>query len=1015
MENKTIKTKNKLAAHFRNINIFFIIIILIAVSAVCVALIDDLTDRASRDYVRFHTTEAVGALGMLLNHEINLVSHSATADEITAWFADEDDIEKRQSAYLRMMHFAQMFQIGGVYFVIDTSLNEFSIDYSTPFDEFLPMNVLDPDRLYDQWYFDSLNSEFDFTLNLDVDKVTNTARMWINYKVVRNGVPVGITCSALQFDDVFDEMFGIYDEGSIRGIIVDHSGFVQIDSDVPDPTLLTNEMDEFEDTVKPHIFDVVELDDDTFRRAVNRHLEQFVPHQGSRIEPDVIVLSSGVYMSIVPIQNTNWLKITFYDSGNLLGRVSVLPPIIAVISAFLIYLFASSILINRLVFKPLNKLTYSMSAAGQDSDGIFGLQRDDEIGELARETKISWDRLGEQTKELRDTAAQLEIAITEANSANAAKSAFLANMSHEIRTPMNALLGLTEILIQHDELPAEIEEGLEKMYSSCDLLLGIINDILDFSKIEAGKLDIVPAQYNVASMINDSAQLNLMRINGKPIDFDLQIDESIPAQLIGDELRLKQILNNLLSNAFKYTEEGNVTLSITSEVIRGKQGIILTMSVRDTGHGMTREQLAKMFDEYSRFEEGKKHATEGTGLGLAITQSLIHLMNGEIHVESKPGFGSLFVVRIPQKTVNTDVLGKDVTENLLRFRESLMTSRRRSQIQRDPMPYGSVLIVDDVETNLYVAAGLMKLYRLQIETVMSGFEAIDLIKSGRTYDIIFMDHMMPEMDGIETTKRLRELGYNSPVIALTANAVAGQADMFLQNGFDEFISKPIDIRQLDTVLNTLIRDKQTPETLSQARALLGTPINGSDEEKQTEGKQKQMLMESFARDARRAIPIVQAMLQNKDNANEDELKSFTTAVHGMKSSLANIEQPGLSEIAYTLEQAGRSFNLGIIDKIIPKFLTDLATLLDKIDAAQSKTADEMQTPPSDEKELREKFSAISEMCSMYNRKGALDILSEIKHTDEEMKKALEAIEEFIYNGDFEAAGTVASSFTAKGN
>jgi len=546
------------------------------------------------------------------------------------------------------------------------------------------------------------------------------------------------------------------------------------------------------------------------------------------------------------------------------------------------------------------------------------------------------------------------------------------------------------------------------MYSSCDLLLGIINDILDFSKIEAGKLDILPVQYNVASLINDSAQLNILRVNGKPIDFDLQIDESIPAQLIGDELRIKQILNNLLSNAFKYTEQGTVTLSLTSEVIRAaneslrdSRGIILTMSVRDTGLGMTEEQLSKMFDEYSRFTGAGKRTVEGTGLGLAITQSLVQLMDGEIHVESKPGFGSLFVVRIPQKTVNSEILGKELTENLQRFRENYMTGRRRSRIKRDPMPYGKVLIVDDVETNLYVAIGLMRLYKLQIDTAMSGFEAIDMIAGGNAYDVVFMDHMMPDMDGIETTKKLRESGYTAPIVALTANAVAGQAEMFLNNGFDEFISKPIDIRQLNTVLNTLVRDKQSPEVIEEARRNF-TGSNSNEEQKQSDRKQKQMLSESFIRDARRAIPVIEGILQNINAVDENELKNFTTAVHGMKSSLANIGENELSEAAYSLEQAGRARDISILEETIQKFLSGLLGLLDKLDKID-------ETPPGnndsalDMSVLYDKLSAVAEFCAEYNRKGALDILSELKHYSGEIRLTLDSIEEFIHAGDFDAA------------
>ncbi|MCL2443896.1 MAG: transporter substrate-binding domain-containing protein, partial [Treponema sp.] len=454
-----------------------------------------------------------------------------------------------------------------------------------------------------------------------------------------------------------------------------------------------------------------------------------------------------------------------------------------------------------------------------------------------------------------------------AEMASQTKSTFLANMSHEIRTPMNAILGVTEILIQNESLSAEIEEGLDKIYNSCDLLLGIINDILDFSKIEAGKLDIIPKEYKVASMINDSVHLNMMRINSKPIEFELFIEEKIPAKLIGDELRIKQVLNNLLSNAFKYTDSGKVTLSVTSERIpmlsylpdhsmagqvkwsdTDREGITLVLTVKDTGFGMSDEQLSRMFDEYSRFNQVKGFTIEGTGLGLAITKRLINLMNGGMQVESIPEKGSTFIVRLPQGIVDSEVLGKDVVFNLKQFHTNYMTHKKRKQITRDPMPYGNVLIVDDVETNIYVAVGLMQLYKLGIDTAMSGQEAVNKIKDGKTYDVVFMDHMMPEMDGIETTKVLRDMGYTAPIVALTANAVSGQVDIFLQNGFDNFISKPIDIRQLDSVLNILIRDKQPLEVIEAARRQKYETNGNNDKQPQADS----ILLDSFIRDANKA-------------------------------------------------------------------------------------------------------------------------------------------------------------------
>jgi len=519
------------------------------------------------------------------------------------------------------------------------------------------------------------------------------------------------------------------------------------------------------------------------------------------------------------------------------------------------------------------------------------------------------------------------IARDAAEIASQTKSSFLANMSHEIRTPMNAILGVTEILMQHETMPKDMEEGLGKIYNSCDLLLGIINDILDFSKIEAGKLDIMPNQYKVASMINDSVHLNMMRIESKPIEFELIINENIPAKLIGDELRIKQILNNLLSNAFKYTDKGKITLSVNFEN-KNAEEVTLVLSIRDTGYGMTEKQLSEMFNEYSRFHYENNVTVEGTGLGLAITQRLVKLMDGKMKVESEVGKGTEFNVYLPQKIVDDEMLGKDVADNLRQFRMSYMKHKKRRQIARDPMPYGKVLVVDDVETNIYVAVGLMKLYRLKIDTAMSGRQAIEKIKNGEKYDVIFMDHMMPEMDGIEAVKIIRDLNYSQPIVALTANAVAGQSDMFLQNGFDDFISKPIDIRQLNSVLNKLVRDKQPPDVIEAARKIK------SESSKKEAGRPKidSMLIDPFIRDANKTINILNDLYKLENFGSDESLRKYTIVVHGIKSSLKSIMENELSDTAYKLEIAGKERNIELIKSSAQGFTDSLLALIKKLES-----------------------------------------------------------------------------------
>jgi len=416
---------------------------------------------------------------------------------------------------------------------------------------------------------------------------------------------------------------------------------------------------------------------------------------------------------------------------------------------------------------------------------------------------------------------ELNDAKEQAIEANRTKSSFLARMSHEIRSPMNVILGITEMFLEKEGLLKDTKEAFGKIYDSGYLLLSIINDLLDMSKIEAGKLELMPVNYDVVSMINDTIQLNVMRFDHKPIQFELQADENLPVMLFGDELRIKQILNNILTNAFKYTDAGKVILSVNAEYEAQTPRVTLIFRVSDTGRGMTFEQVDKMFDDYTRFSLEASSTTEGTGLGMGITKRLVDLMNGWITVDSELGKGSTFTVRLPQGIVEgADVLGRELAESISWFRYDRTEQKKKApQIIREYMPYGKVLVVDDMEPNLYVARGLLSPYGLSIETVISGFEAVEKIRNGSKFDIILMDHFMPEMDGIETVKKIRALGYTQPIVALTANALSGQAEIFAKNGFDGFISKPVDIRQLNETLNRLIRDKYPIEIVEAARQL----------------------------------------------------------------------------------------------------------------------------------------------------------------------------------------------------
>jgi len=594
------------------------------------------------------------------------------------------------------------------------------------------------------------------------------------------------------------------------------------------------------------------------------------------------------------------------------------------------------------------------------------------------------------------------------------KSIFLATMSHEIRTPLNAILGMTEIQMQDTSHPPSTSEAFMKIKNSGNLLLNIINDILDLSKIEASKLELIPVKYDVSSLINDIIQLNYIRYESKPVEFKVEVDENIPSELVGDELRIKQILNNLLSNAFKYTDSGEITFSVNAECVGRGGAVIVTLvfQVTDTGQGMTPEQISKLFDEYTRFDLKANRTSEGAGLGMTITRNLVDLMYGKIIVKSDVGKGTSVTVRLPQKTDGVGIrgiIGRETADNLQRYRQGNAIKLKKSQITHEYMPYGHILIVDDVETNLYVAKGLMAPYGLQIDLATSGFEAIEKVKSNTAYDVIFMDHMMPKMDGIETTKQLRKMGYTFPIVALTANAITGQAEMFLKNGFDDFISKPIDIRQLNVSLNKFIRNKQSSEVIEAAhkeKEKMDLKAGRNSGHQQIDPQ----LAEIFARDAKKAVKSIKSSIENHINGKND-LQTYIINIHAMKSALANIGEKGLSSAAFRLEQAGREKDINVI-------LTETNDFLDKLNLVVNEIEPDNEDDESieDTEEslilLNDKLMIIKNACMALDKKTAKDVLNELRKNQwsHKTRELLNLISEHLLHSEFEEASALVEKY-----
>jgi signal transduction histidine kinase/CheY-like chemotaxis protein/HPt (histidine-containing phosphotransfer) domain-containing protein len=555
---------------------------------------------------------------------------------------------------------------------------------------------------------------------------------------------------------------------------------------------------------------------------------------------------------------------------------------------------------------------------------------------------------------VRARTRELEQQTAVAESASRAKSDFLARMSHEIRSPLNVILGLSEVELQKT-LPEGTAVNLEKVYRSGVHLLEIINDILDISKIESGNFEIHPREYEFPLLISDMVQLNLPRIGIRPIKFKLDLDETIPAKLYGDELRIKQILNNLLTNAFKYTEEGEVRLEVGWE--RRDGGASLLFAVEDTGRGIKPRDMHRLFSDYTQFDAVSNRRIEGTGLGLSIARGLTEMMGGAISADSAYGKGSTFRVSLPQGIVDEAPIGSEQAEKLRSLYLIGEKNPNRGNFIRSYMPYGKVLVVDDLETNLDVMLGLLMPYGLQVDTVLSGQEAVEaILKGDPRYDLVFMDHMMPEMDGVEAVRIIRnEIGggyaRTVPIIVLTANAVAGNREKFLENGFNDFISKPIDIKQLDAALNRWVRDKQSGAALREAELQRGEAGGRRIEDGKIDAEGRQILehpieeidfpaaLTRYGNNGAAYLSILKSfaahtprLLEQIESSRESSLPNYAVEVHGLKGACNAIGAGETAALAGELETAAREGNLDFVRSGHGDLARQLRSLLDNLGA-----------------------------------------------------------------------------------
>ncbi len=609
-----------------------------------------------------------------------------------------------------------------------------------------------------------------------------------------------------------------------------------------------------------------------------------------------------------------------------------------------------------------------------------------------------------------------------AKAANEAKSNFLANMSHEIRTPINAVLGMNEVILREckDENILEYAKNIE---SAGRTLLSLINDILDFSKIEAGNMEISESEYDFSSVLNDVYNMVHIRAEQKILELKFNIDENLPDTMYGDEMRLRQVIVNVLNNAVKYTQKGSVTLDVTGSR-NFDDSILLKIEVTDTGMGIRQEDIDNLFDKFKRLDIEKNRTVEGSGLGLAITSSLLELMGGSISVKSDYGHGSTFTILLPQKVIGDTKIGD------FRSRISKNLKDRKTYKESFTAPDAFILVVDDTPMNHVVIRELLKPTKIKIDTARSGAECLEKQHDIR-YDLIFLDYRMPGMDGTETFHKIKEdkdsPNIDTPIIVLTANAISGARDNFLKAGFDDYLSKPIESDRLEeTLIKFLPKDKVNITVTSE-----------EDEEKETDyqestdnepswsshlgiidknvGLKNCGTYDSYLSILKVYYESIESSMSNiRTTYEEENWKDYTSYVHSLKSTSRTIGATELSKLSERLEKAGNEKNLDTIRENTDKLLLmyeEIGNTLKGIEEIAGKEEDDSDKPMITKAQMSDAYSSILEVSKVFDYDTLMFILNSLKEyrLEEKDKEMVQQISALAYKLNWDEINNLVSN------
>lgn len=527
--------------------------------------------------------------------------------------------------------------------------------------------------------------------------------------------------------------------------------------------------------------------------------------------------------------------------------------------------------------------------------------------------------------------------VANAEATRQAKDAFFTKMSHEIRTPINAVLGMNEMILR-EEISPEVETASVNIKNAGQNLLSLINDILDSSKLEAGKMQLVPVDYDLMSVLGDCYNMVKNRADEKGIELRVVSDPSIPRNLKGDEVRIRQIIINVLTNAVKYTNVGHVELNVGWKKLEGNH-MNLLVTIKDTGVGIPSEDIPKLFVAFERLDEKSHKYVEGAGLGLSITKQLIDLMNGIISVESVVSEGSAFRMVIPQEISGDASLG-----DFYKAMENASKNREQYK-EKFVAPDARVLVVDDVQMNIDVFKGLLKRTQVQIDTALSGERALKLLEE-TAYDIVFMDHLMPQMDGEETLHKMRKMdsvNKHTPVVALTANAGVDAEDMYKKMGFQEYLSKPVKGKQLEEMIFKYLKDRKLKNKLDSREYSYGEDLEVKDGDfvDRLDFLDTQAGLSFCNEDRELYLEVLNSfrtqtrILELSKTFQEKDWKEYIVQAHALKSTALSIGASELSATAKEMEFAAKESDYEKVEEVHPQMMADYQKLLSKLDAVLS--------------------------------------------------------------------------------